>query len=82
VIDGLPQSFPPLRVEQEEPMDFGERLSRKIEADIERRVEATLAGNAFEAGAAGNRLALFGLLNLVLLVAAIVAIVLLIKLAF
>jgi class 3 adenylate cyclase len=82
VIDGLPQSFPPLRVEQEEPMDFGERLSRKIEADVERRLEATLAGNAFEAGAARSRLALFGLLNLVLLVAAIVAIVLLVKLAF
>jgi hypothetical protein len=82
VIDGLPQSFPPLRVEQEEPMDFGERLSRKIEADVERRLEATLAGNVFEAGGAGSRLALFGLLNLVLLVAAIVAIVLLVKLVF
>jgi class 3 adenylate cyclase len=40
VIDGLPQSFPPLRVAEAEPMDFGERLARKIEADVERRIEA------------------------------------------
>jgi len=42
VIDGLPESFPPLRVEQEEPLDFEERLSRKIRADVERRVELAL----------------------------------------
>jgi class 3 adenylate cyclase len=81
VIDGLPESFPPLRVAQEEPMDFGERLARKIEADVERQIEASLAaGSASPARQTG--VALFGLLNLVLLVAAIVAIVLLIKLAF
>jgi class 3 adenylate cyclase len=80
VIEGLPKRFPPLRVEEEEPMDFGERLSRKIEADVERRLEATLSGDPFKAGVAGSRLAVLGLLNLVLLVAAIVAIVLLIKL--
>jgi len=80
-IDGLPSSFPPLRAEREEPIDFGERLARRIHEDVEKRIEASLAGNPFEAGAAGSRLALFGLLNLVLLVAAIVAIVLLVKLA-
>jgi class 3 adenylate cyclase len=84
VIDGLPASFPPLRAEQEEPMDFGDRLARKIQADVERRIEMTMSGLATgsveDAGKAGTRLALFGLVNLVLLVAAIVAIILLIKL--
>jgi hypothetical protein len=84
VIDGLPESFPPLRTTQEEPMDFGERLSRRIHADVERRIEMSLSGvgadSGLEAGKAGTRLAFFGLLNLVLLVAAIVAIILLIKL--
>ena len=85
VIDGLPESFPPLRVEQEEPMDFGDRLARKIQDDVERHIERTMSGfgpggSAEHAGKAGTRLAFFGLVNLVLLVAAIVAIVLLIKL--
>ena len=44
VIEGLPASFPPLRVAQEEPMDFGERLAQRIKADVERQVEASLAG--------------------------------------
>ena len=44
VIDGLPESFPPLRVEQEEPMDFGDRLARKIQADVERHIERTHVG--------------------------------------
>ena len=35
-------TFPPLRAEQEEPLDFGERLARKIQADVERLVEASL----------------------------------------
>ena len=79
VIDGLPQSFPPLRVEQEEPIDFGERLSRKIQADVERQIEASLSGGSVSP-ARTTGLAFFGLLNLVLLVAAIVVIVLLVKL--
>jgi len=80
VIDGLPERFPPLRVEQEEPLDFGERLARKIQADVERRVEMTLAGSPEAAAKGGTGLAFFGLLNLVLVVAAIVVIVLLVKL--
>jgi class 3 adenylate cyclase len=81
VIEGLPQSFPPLRVEQEEPIDFGERLARKIEADVERSVEMSLSGmTAPDTAKATTGLALFGLVNLVLLVAAIVVIVLLVKL--
>jgi len=51
VIDGLPESFPPLRVAQEEPLDFGERLARKIEADVERQIEASPGGHTGLAGA-------------------------------
>jgi class 3 adenylate cyclase len=81
-IDGLPTSFPPLRADQEEPMDFGERLSRKIEADVERMIEASLTGGDGPAArsAKATGLAGLGLLALVLVVAAIVAIVLLVKL--
>ena len=80
VIDGLPQSFPPLRAGQDEPIDFGERLARKIQADVERRVEASLSGDPRGAVKATGGLALLGLVNLVLVVVAIVAIVLLVKL--
>jgi class 3 adenylate cyclase len=80
VIDGLPASFPPLRAEQEEPMDFGERLSRKIQADVERKIEAGFAGESAVPTKALTGLAVFGLVILVLFVAAIVAIVLLVKL--
>ena len=80
VIDGLPASFPPLRAEQEEPMDFGDRLAKKIKADVERQIEASLTGTGAPSSARTTGLALFGLVNLVLVVAAIVAIVLLIKL--
>jgi class 3 adenylate cyclase len=82
-IDGLPSRFPPLRAEREEPIDFGERLAERIKADVEKRIEASLtgAGDPFKVGMAGTRLALLGLVNLVLLAAAILAIVLLVKLA-
>ena len=81
-IDGLPSSFPPLRAEREEPIDFGERLAERIKADVEKRIEASLTGEGdpFKIGMAGTRLALLGLVNLVLLAAAIVAIVLVVKL--
>jgi class 3 adenylate cyclase len=88
-IDGLPSSFPPLRAEQEEPMDFGEQLSRRIKAHVERQIEQSLAGGGPNVDldlrklpVNTTKLAFFGLLNLVLVVAAIVAIVLLVKLAF
>ena len=80
-IDGLPSSFPPLRAGSEEPMDFGARLERKIEADVERGLEAALSGDApaidFKTT---TGLVLLGLVPLVLVVAALVAIVLLVKL--
>ena len=79
-IDGLPASFPPLRAGEEEPMDFGDRLARKITAEVERRIELSIAGESPEAMKGTGRLALMGLVPLVLVVAAIVAIVLLVKL--
>jgi class 3 adenylate cyclase len=82
VIDGLPESFPPLRADEAEPMDFGDRLARRIEAEFERRLEMSLSGvPTSDLAKSGTRLAFFGLVNLVLLVAAIVVIVLLVKLA-
>lgn len=45
-IDGLPSSFPPLRAEQEKPLDFGERLARRIQAEVERRIEESFGGGA------------------------------------
>jgi class 3 adenylate cyclase len=90
-IDGLPASFPPLRTDREEPIDFGERLSRQIEADVERRLEKALGGGAGFGGEPGEvdvksttRLVAFGLgllfLTLLFLVAAVAVIVLLVKL--
>ena len=43
-------------------MDFGERLAAKIKADVERRIEMYLAGDAPEIDLKGTtRLALVGL---------------------
>jgi class 3 adenylate cyclase len=80
VIDGLPASFPPLRATEKEPMDFGERLAQKIQADVERKIEAGFAGESVVPTKALTGLAVFGLVTLVLFVAALVAIVLLVKL--
>ena len=83
-IDGLLGSFPPLRVEAEEPLDFGERLAQKIQADVERQLEGSLMGSG-NAGARDSttklaKLAGIGLLLLVLVVAAAVGLVLLVVL--
>jgi hypothetical protein len=66
--------------QQEEPMDFGERLAQKIHADVERKIEAGLAGESVGASKALGGIALCGLVTLVALVAVVVAIVLLVKL--
>ena len=44
-IEGLPSTFPPLRAEQDEPLDFGERLAQKIKADVERQLEESLTAD-------------------------------------
>ncbi len=79
-IDGLPTSFPPLRAEQEDPLDFGERLSRQIPADVERQIEESVSGAFDKAPPQTTRRGGPGLLKLVVLVAVVVAIVLLVKL--
>ena len=80
-IDGLPGTFPPLRAEAEEPLDFGERLAQRIQADVERQLEASLTGSGPEARESTTKLAKLagiGLLLLVLVVAAAVGLVLLV----
>jgi class 3 adenylate cyclase len=81
-IDGLPSSFPPLRIDRDEPMDFGERLAERIKADVERQLAEGFRRVEFGdlSPAKTTGLAFFGLLNAVLGVAAVVAIVLLVKL--
>jgi class 3 adenylate cyclase len=74
-IDGLPASFPPLRSGQEEPLDFGERLAQKIQADVERSIEQSLSGEPAKAVTGTTTLALVGLIPLVLLLFAVVGIV-------
>jgi class 3 adenylate cyclase len=89
-IEGLPRDFPPLRADAEKPMDLGERLSRRIQEDVEQQIEEALAERGSLRAIAPRReprvpkttrLAAAGLLNLVLLVAAVVAIVLLVRIA-
>jgi class 3 adenylate cyclase len=80
-IPGLPDSFPPLRTEADEPMDFGERLSRQIEADIERRLETVLLGKDGDLDVKGvSSLALLGIGLLFLLALFVAVVVLLVKL--
>ena len=82
-IDGLPGAFPPLRAGEQEPMDFGERLAQRIQADVERQLEESLTGDhRVSPHAKTTKLAAFGLLNLLLLVATVVAIVLALRLVF
>ena len=81
-IEGLSSSFPPLRAEQDEPLDFGERLAQKITADVERQLEESLEGDELVtiSPAKTTAFALFGFVNVLIAVAALVAIVLLVKL--
>jgi class 3 adenylate cyclase len=85
-IDGLPCEFPPLRADAEEPIDFGERLARKIQADVERQIEEAFATSVSEPPPARvpktTKLAAWGVVNLVLLAAAVIVIVVLVRLAF
>jgi class 3 adenylate cyclase len=81
-LDGGPQSFPPLKAEAPSGSAsdaLAERIERHVEEMIEQSFTGALSGKA---PAHATRWTLFGLLNLVLLVAAIVAIVLLLKLVF
>ncbi len=85
-VDGLPSSFPPLRTHGEEPLDFEQRLERRITSYVESRIEMALANPdaispELPAGmtklAAGGLLAAF--LGLCFLGAVVVGIVLLVR---
>ena len=78
-LDDAPSSFPPLKTEA--PKSSSDRLAERIERHVDEMVEQSLTG-AFsdKSPPQTTRWTLFGLLNLVLLVAAIVAIALLLKL--
>ena len=76
-VDGGPTEFPPLKAEQK--LSAGEALAEKIKADVEKQIADSWSGGIPQGT---SKLAAAGLLNLVLVVAAIVVIVLLIRLAF
>jgi class 3 adenylate cyclase len=79
-IDGAPSSFPPLKTSTKPAAeDWGERLAERIQERVERDVERSLSSGYPRES---MKLTVFGLVELVLVVAAVVAIVLLIKLAF
>jgi class 3 adenylate cyclase len=79
-VDDSAASFPPLKTEPAaKTEDWGESLARRIQEQVQRDIE-----RSFEEGGVGRtsrRLALSGLVTLLFVVAAIVAIVLLVKLA-
>jgi class 3 adenylate cyclase len=79
-LDDGPQNFPPLKAER--PKSSSDMLAERIERHVEEMVERSLTG-AFsgEAPVHATKWTAFGLLNVLLVVAAIVAIVLLVKLA-
>jgi class 3 adenylate cyclase len=81
-IDGLQASFPPLRTEKDEPLDFGERLSRKIQADVERRLELSLSGSTDEAVKGTARLVLLGLVPLAMLIGMVLLVIVVAVLLF
>ncbi len=84
-VDGLSTSFPPLRTHGEAPLDFEQRLERKIKSYVERCVEMALSNpDAFaselpsgmtKVAAGGLLVAFFALCLLALLVVGIVLIV-------
>jgi class 3 adenylate cyclase len=81
-LDDGPTSFPPLKTTPAaEAEDWGARLARRIQEQVEQDVERSLSGQA-GTGTGSLRLVVTGLVSLVLLAAAVVAIVVLVKAAF
>jgi class 3 adenylate cyclase len=78
-LDDAPGSFPPLKTEA--PKSSSDLLAERIERHVEEMVEQSLTGAISGKPPQTTRWTPFGLLNLVLLVAAIVAIVVVVKLA-
>jgi len=88
-VAGLQSSFPPLRTQGEERLDFERRLEQRIRSHVERRIEQALAEpEALPAafGADMTRLALGGLAlaaaGLVVLAALVVGVILVVRYAF
>jgi class 3 adenylate cyclase len=80
-LDDAPRNFPPLKTEA--PKSSSDLLAERIERHVEEMVEQSLTGALTgKPPAQTTRWTTFGLLNLVLLVAALAAIVLLLKLVF
>jgi class 3 adenylate cyclase len=80
-LDDAPRNFPPLKTEA--PKSSSDLLAERIERHVEEMVEQSLTGALTgKPQAQTTRWTTFGLLNLVLLVAALAAIVLLLKLVF
>jgi class 3 adenylate cyclase len=77
-LDDGPESFPPLKAEK--PKSSSDLLAEKIQRHVEEQIEQSLQFDTSPQQATKH--AFFGLLNLVLVAAAIVVIVLLVKLAF
>jgi class 3 adenylate cyclase len=75
-VEGLPSSFPPLRTHGEKPLDFEQRLERRIHEYVESTVERALTfgdqpeipAGAFKLAAGGLLVALLGLLVLAAMV--------------
>jgi class 3 adenylate cyclase len=78
-LDGGPASFPPLKAEK--PKSSSDVLGDRIERHVHELIEQSFRGDVIPPQQATKHTA-FGLLNLVLLAAAIVVIALLVKLAF
>ena len=43
-IEGLPSEFPPLRTKQDEPLDLGAAIERRVEQFVAQSIEQALAG--------------------------------------
>ena len=84
-VDGLQTSFPPLRTHGEDPVDFGERIERRVRAYVEQSIENALANpdqirpSMTKAATGGLFIAFVALALLALLV---VGVILLVRLAF
>jgi hypothetical protein len=81
-IDDGAASFPPLKTEtQPKTESWGEALSRQIQEQVQQDIERSLTGGGKAARRESARTELWDIAQLVLLAAAVVAIVLLVKLA-
>ena len=79
-LDGLPSTFPPLRTHGEQPLDFEQRLERRISEYVENTIERALTlgekpeipAATYKLAAGGLLVALFSLLVLAVLIVGVV----------